>query len=61
MTFWTEPQMFVDRVRELTGSSHFFRRDLQRALGRLRALIEGSEPVERVGVGGGERLPAFVR
>ena len=61
VTFWTEPQTLVDRVRELTGSSYFFRRDLQRALGRLRGLIEGSEPVERVGVGGGERLPAFVR
>ncbi len=61
VTFWTEPPTLVDRVRELTGSSYFFRRDLQRALGRLRGLIEGSEPVERVGVGGGERLPAFVR
>ena len=61
MTFWTEPQMLIDRLRELAGSSHFFRRDLQRALERLRGLIEGGERVERVGVGGGDRLPAFVR
>lgn len=61
VTFWTEPTMLLDRARELFGSSRYFRRDLQRALGRLRSLVEGDEPVERVGVAGGDRMPAFAR
>ncbi len=61
VTFWTEPTMPIDRIRELTGSSRYFRRDLRRALERLRALVEGGGPVERVGVAGGDRLPAFAR
>ena len=61
MTFWTEPTMLVDRIRETAGSSRHFRRDFRRALERLRDVVEGDEPVERVGVAGGERVPAFVR
>ena len=58
MTFWTEPSRPSDRLRELIGSSRCFRRDFKRALGRLREIAEGGEPVERVGVAGGDRLPA---
>ena len=61
VTFWTEPARLIDRLREMTGSSLYFRRDLQRALERLRAIIEGGEPVQRVGVAGGDRVPAGVR
>ena len=61
VTFWTDPPTMLARLKELAGSSYYFRRDLQRGLGRLRQIIEGDEPVERVGVGGGEPLPAGVR
>jgi uncharacterized protein YndB with AHSA1/START domain len=61
VTFWTEPTRQFDRLRELAGPSRHFRRDLRRALQRLRALIEDGGPVERVGVAGGDRLPSFVR
>jgi hypothetical protein len=61
VTFWTEPPTVLGRLKELAGSTYYFRRDLRRALGRLRQIIEGGEPVERVGVAGGEHLPAGVR
>ena len=61
VTFWTEPAKLFDGLREIAGSSRYFRRDLQRALGRLRAIVEGAEPVERVGVAGGDAVPAGVR
>ena len=61
VTFWTEPTMMLDRLRERMGSSRYFRRDFQRALERLRDLVETDAEIERVGVAGGERTPAFVR
>jgi uncharacterized protein YndB with AHSA1/START domain len=60
-TFWTEPAKLFERLREITGSSRYFRRDLQRALGRLRTIVEGAEPVQRVDVAGGDAVPAGVR
>ena len=60
MTFWTDPPT-CSRGSRSWRVPHYFRRDLQRGLGRLRQIIEGDEPVERVGVGGGEPLPAGVR
>ena len=61
LTFWTDPPTRLGRLKELAGSTFYFRRDLQRALGRLREIIEGDEQVERVGVAGGAHVPAGVR
>jgi uncharacterized protein YndB with AHSA1/START domain len=60
VTFWTEPTNHFDRARELfTGRG--LRRDFKRALVRLREIAEDGVAVERVSIGGGERLPAFAR
>jgi uncharacterized protein YndB with AHSA1/START domain len=61
VTFWTEPANPLDKARELFGASRFFRRDWQRALGRLREIAESERPAERIEVAGGDRLPAFNR
>jgi hypothetical protein len=60
VTFWTEPAVFVDRLHEPFGSGRRLRKDWNRALRRLRDLIESGEPVEPVGVAGGDRLPGLV-
>ena len=60
VTFWTEPQHPADRVRELFGSSRHFAAGWRKSLHRLRDLIESGEPLEPVGVAGGDRLPALV-
>ena len=61
VTFWTEPAHPIDKARELFGPSRAFRRDWQRALERLKRIAETGEPVARVAVAGGDRLPAFDR
>jgi hypothetical protein len=61
VTFWTEPSHPLDKLREMTGGSRFFRRDWKRALERLRVLAEGDAPVERVGIAGVDRVPAVGR
>ena len=38
-----------------------FRRDWKRAVRRLREIAEGSDALERVGVGGEDAIPAFAR
>lgn len=61
VTFWTEPSHPLDKLREATGGSRFFRRDWQRALARLRELAETGRPVDRVEIAGADRLPSFSR
>ena len=60
VTFWTELASPFDRIGEI-GSSRRLRRGFRRALERLKAVVETEEPVDRVGVGGAELLPAFNR
>jgi uncharacterized protein YndB with AHSA1/START domain len=60
VTFWTEPANVFDRMREV-GSHRGLRRGWKRALRRLRSIAEDGTAVERVTVGGGDRLPAFAR
>jgi len=60
VTFWTEPQTLIGRLRE-RGLHRRLRRDWKRALVRLRDIAEEGRTVERVTVAGGERLPAFAR
>lgn len=61
VTFWTEPQNVIDKMRELVGGTRHLRRGWQRALARLRDLAEGDGPVDRVVIAGTDRLPAFNR
>jgi hypothetical protein len=61
VTFWTEPVTVFDRLRERLLSHRRLRRDFARALARLRRLAEDGGTPERVGVAGGDRLPAFVQ
>lgn len=61
VTVWTEPPNLLYRLGELGGTSRRLRRDLGRALVRLREILEGDLPVERIGVGGADLVPAFNR
>jgi uncharacterized protein YndB with AHSA1/START domain len=61
VTFWTEPANPFDRARELLMRKRRLRRGWRRTLQRLRELAEVGEPVERVTVAGGDRIPAFNR
>jgi uncharacterized protein YndB with AHSA1/START domain len=58
VTFWTEPQTLIAKLRE-HGLHRRLRRDWKRALRRLRTVAEEDGPLDRVTVGGGDRLPAF--
>jgi uncharacterized protein YndB with AHSA1/START domain len=60
VVFWTEPASRLDKLRE-RRLSRGLRRDWKRALVRLRAVAEAGQAIERVTVGGGDRLPAFAR
>jgi uncharacterized protein YndB with AHSA1/START domain len=60
LSFWTEPSTFFDRLSDRLRSHRGLRRNWKRALVRLRALAEEGGRPEPVGVGGGDRLPAFV-
>lgn len=61
VAFWTEPSHPLDRIREHLGSAGFFRRQWQRALQRMRDLLESGSEVERVGTAGANRHPTGVR
>jgi hypothetical protein len=58
VTFWTDPSHPADRAREhMPGASRFYRRNWAGVLNRLKQVIEGDAPVERVTVAGGDRIP----
>lgn len=61
LTFWTEPQTALHKVRNPLGRASRLRRGWRRALRRLKDVAESGEPVERLTVAGGDRLPTFVR
>ena len=56
VTFWTEPTLPFDRMRDLRSSERRVRRDFRRALERLRAVAEGASEPRRVTIAGGDRL-----
>lgn len=61
LTFWTEPGSLLDRVAELPLAKRWWKRNWSRALRRLQEVVEsGREPANRIGVAGGDRLPAGV-
>jgi hypothetical protein len=55
VTFWTEPTVPLDRLKEALGAPRWFQRNWRRALVRLRDLAESDRPVERVVVAGADR------
>ena len=61
VTIWTEPASIFDRLGETGVSGRRLRRDLSRALDRLREIAEADTPLEHVGIGGADLLPAFNR
>jgi uncharacterized protein YndB with AHSA1/START domain len=56
VTFWTEPSLPFDRLRDARNSERRLGRHLRRALERLRDLAESGAEVERIAVAGGDRL-----
>jgi hypothetical protein len=60
VTFWTEPSALFDKLHEPFPSARKLRREWARALRRLRDLAESGEPVQAIGVAGGDRLPTVV-
>jgi uncharacterized protein YndB with AHSA1/START domain len=59
VTFWTEPAALMDRLHEPFGREGRLGRDWNRALRRLRDVVESGERIEPVGVAGGDRLPGL--
>jgi uncharacterized protein YndB with AHSA1/START domain len=56
VTFWTESDHLIDRVKEPLKRPRWFARGWRRALVRLKAVAESEAPVERVAVAGADRL-----
>jgi hypothetical protein len=61
VTIWTEPHSIFDRLGESGVKGRRLRRDLGRALTRVREILENDRLLEHVSVGGGDALPAFNR
>jgi uncharacterized protein YndB with AHSA1/START domain len=57
LTHWTEPAHVIDRMRERLGAARWWRRRWSRALRRLKEVLESDLPVERVHIGGVDRVP----
>jgi uncharacterized protein YndB with AHSA1/START domain len=57
LTFWTEPTVSLDRLREHLGAHRWYRRRWSTALRRLARALEGDEPLERLEVGGADLIP----
>jgi uncharacterized protein YndB with AHSA1/START domain len=56
VTFWTESNRTLDRVKDPLGSGRWFGRQWRRALARLKEAVESEAPIERVVVAGADRL-----
>lgn len=56
VTFMTDPAKAYDRLRERRGSERRLRRGLERALERLRDLIERELEPARISIGGVDRV-----
>lgn len=56
VSFWTEPTNAFDKLKGSLGAGRWYRRQYARALRRLRGILEDSESVERLRVGGASRI-----
>lgn len=61
VTIWTEPTSILDKLGESAVKGRRLRRDLGRALTRVREIVENDRLLEHVSVGGSDALPAFNR
>lgn len=58
VSYWTQPTHPADRVADrLRGGERRLRRGWRAALRRLKELVESEQPLERLTVGGGDRIP----
>ncbi len=55
LTFWTEPQHPLDKLKERLGSAGWYERQWKRALTRLRDLAESGAEIEPLQVAGASR------
>jgi uncharacterized protein YndB with AHSA1/START domain len=56
LTFWTEPALPLDKLRDAKASERRLGKGLKKALERLRDLAESGSAPERIEVAGGDRL-----
>ena len=56
VTFWTEPERAVDKLRDAKASERRLGKGFKKALERLRGVAESGQPPERIAVAGGDRL-----
>jgi hypothetical protein len=61
VTIWTEPKSIFDKLGESGVKGRRLRRDLGRAVTRVREITENDQLLEHVSVGGSDALPAFNR
>lgn len=57
LSFWTQPESHLDKLRERLGAERYYRRQWGTGLSRLKELIESGRAPERVVVAGGDRVP----
>ena len=56
VSFWTDPEHHLDKVRDRLMPAGWHRRQWRRALTRLRDLVEADARIERLHVAGASRL-----
>jgi uncharacterized protein YndB with AHSA1/START domain len=56
VTFWTEPQLVIDKMKDRKASERRLGKGLKKTLERLRDIAESDAPLERIAVAGGDRL-----
>ena len=55
VTFWTEPERAVDKLRDAKASERRLGKGLKKALERLRQVAESGQPPARITVAGADR------
>ena len=56
LTFWTEPEHVLDKLRDAKTRERRLGKGLKQALERLREVAESGAPPERIAVAGGDRI-----
>jgi uncharacterized protein YndB with AHSA1/START domain len=56
LTFWTEPEHMVDKIRDAKTRERQLGKGLKKALERLREVAESGAPPKRIAVAGGDRI-----
>lgn len=56
LTFWTEPEHMVDKIRDAKTRERHLNKGIKKALERLREVAESDAPLTRIEVAGGDRI-----